>query len=99
MRIYDLYRRGFERKALEPDRRWIAGPHAFPFVQGSGRAHEGTDQEGKVASLDREGRACARLYFRRRHWATSGSHHRRSAKLDPRNPDGKIISISVAGGS
>jgi hypothetical protein len=43
LRIYDLYRRGIERKAVETDGSCIASPRAFPVVQGSGRAHEGTD--------------------------------------------------------
>jgi hypothetical protein len=30
--------------------------------------------------MDRQGSACARLYFRRRHWAASGSNRRRSVK-------------------
>jgi carbonic anhydrase len=37
-------------------------------------------KKGEGASLDRQGSACARLCFRRRHWAASGSHHRRSVK-------------------
>ena len=74
------YRRGIERKAVETDGRRVASPDAFPLVQGSGRAHAGTDQKGEGASLDRQGSACARLCLRRRHWAASGSHHRRSVQ-------------------
>ena len=57
-----------------------ASPVPMRFLQGSGPAHQGTDQEGEVASLDRQGSACARLCFRCRLWAASGSDHRRSAK-------------------
>ncbi len=66
--------------SLRRDARWIASSRAFPLVQGSGRAHEGTDQKGEVAFLDRQGSACERLHFRRRQRAASGSDHRRSAR-------------------
>ncbi len=59
-------------QSFETDARWIASSRAFPLVQGSGRAHEGTDQKGEVAFLDRQGSACERLHFRRRHRAASG---------------------------
>ena len=46
--------------------------------------------------MDRQGSASARLYFRRRHWAASGSDHRRSAKRRSLKDDWIFRSCSLA---